>query len=359
VCLVQASKCALPQPDDVLELAAPKCFLDEGSSSAPFKDGDKTVHPKQLSEAIQKVMRAQLQAGTQVGMQVSVYYKGRQVANVCGGVYRSMSEGGDTWKAVDPSTLFMSYSVCKGVAAAGLMTCVDRGECKYDDRVSEKWSAFAQGDKAAVTIADAVSHRAGMPGITMRFLPVVAAHVAAAARGWKSAWCAGTAFIENYRPEWTPGTGALYHYVSFSWIIGGIVERVSGLHIHRLVLDRVAAPLNQQGNMYVGLLPGSEQDRAARLEVPHAYTPLPAGWGSPDELASDAEEQAGGSSALESQEHAAGSAGALLRKRFFGWIESSIFVGAGNSWAWRQVCLPSSNGFFTAGALGCMYGALS
>ena len=34
-------------------------------------------------------------------------------------------------------------------------------------------------------------------------------------------------------------------------------------------------------------------------------------------------------------------------------------IRAGNSALWRSVCLPSSNGFFTAGALARMYGALT
>jgi hypothetical protein len=42
-----------------------------------------------------------------------------------------------------------------------------------------------------------------------------------------------------------------------------------------------------------------------------------------------------------------------------GWIESFLFCTIGNSDVWRNVCLPSSNGFFTANALGRMYGALA
>ena len=57
--------------------------------------------------------------------------------------------------------------------------------------------------------------------------PMRTAHILALARGWQSAWQSGLRFIENYTPEWAPGTSAQYHYVSFSWIIGGIVERVS------------------------------------------------------------------------------------------------------------------------------------
>jgi CubicO group peptidase (beta-lactamase class C family) len=344
---VQASRRSVPLPADIVDLAPPKCFLDEGSLAA-FKDKDrnKAIDPRRLNDAIEELMLRQLEAGTQVGMQVSVYYKGLHVAHVCGGVYRSM-EGwaANDWKAVDPSTLFMSYSVCKGVAAAGLMTCVDRGECAYEDKVSSQWAAFAQGGKGDVTIADAVSHRAGMPGITLSFLPVVAAHAAAAVGGWSRAWRAGLAFIENYKPEWPPGSAALYHYVSFSWIIGGIIERVSGQHIHQLVRDRVAAPLHQHGNMFVGLLPRPEHARAARLETPHAYAPLPEGWGAPDEPAEAAP--------------TGGEARGSLSKRLLAWLESSVFVAAGNAGLWRRVCLPSSNGFFTAHALGSMYGALS
>lgn len=107
-------------------------------------------------------------------MAISVYYKGQEVAHVCGGVYRSMGGARDEWKAVDPNTLFMSYSVCKGVAATGLMTCVDRGECRYLDTVSALWPEFKRGGKGNVTIADAISHRAGMPGLKPSFLAVVA-----------------------------------------------------------------------------------------------------------------------------------------------------------------------------------------
>ncbi len=66
---------------------------------------------------------------TQVGMSVCVYYQGRQVANVCGGVYQSL-EDGSSWAPVTPATLFMAYSVVKGVAATALLTCVDAGGCR-------------------------------------------------------------------------------------------------------------------------------------------------------------------------------------------------------------------------------------
>jgi aarF domain-containing kinase len=135
-----------------------------------------------------------------------------------------------------------------------------------------------------------------------------------------------------------------YHYVSFSWIIGGIVERVSGLHIHDLVCQRVSAPLGQDGNMLVGLLPPALQHRAARLETPQVFSPLPLGWNGEGEGDGEGSERGGGEG---------------LKQRVFSWLEGWVFVAAGNAALWRKVCLPSSNGFFTADALARMYGALT
>ena len=173
IALERVSRRSVPRPEDIVRFAAPESFLAE-SDLAPFANADRIIEPKRVSDDIQDLMRSQLAAGTQIGMAVSVYYKGQEVAHVCGGVYRSMGGARDEWKAVDPNTLFMSYSVCKGVAATGLMTCVDRGECRYLDTVSALWPEFKRGGKGNVTIADAISHRAGMPGLKPSFLAVVA-----------------------------------------------------------------------------------------------------------------------------------------------------------------------------------------
>ena len=41
------------------------------------------------------------------------------------------------------------------------------------------------------------------------------------------------------------------------------------------------------------------------------------------------------------------------------WLECCILVAVGNSVAWSQLCLPSSNGYFTAIGVARMYGALA
>jgi CubicO group peptidase (beta-lactamase class C family) len=107
-------------------------------------------------------MRRQLASGRQVGIAVVVYHHGQEICHVCGGIFRAAGSGwGRDWSPVDGDTLFMGCSAVKGVAATCLMSCVDRGEVSYQQAVSAVWPAFAARGKSAVTVADAVSHRAG------------------------------------------------------------------------------------------------------------------------------------------------------------------------------------------------------
>jgi CubicO group peptidase (beta-lactamase class C family) len=118
---------------------------------------------------------------------------------------------------------------------------------RYDQRVGDVWPAFTNGGKHDVLIQDAISHRAGMPNVSLR---VLLAHLF---KDMKRAWDRGIRHIEEYVPEWTPGTRAKYHYVSFSWIIGGILAGVNGgKMIGQIVEQRVANVLQCKDEIYVG-----------------------------------------------------------------------------------------------------------
>jgi len=83
-------------------------------------------------------------------------------------------------------------------------------------------------DKAELTVGEAIAHRGGLTDLTAK---VVMAHLASAVLGWRRAWDAGIASVEEHVPRWAGAREAGYHFVSWSWIIGGIVERVTGRHI--------------------------------------------------------------------------------------------------------------------------------
>ena len=177
VALLQAAVIRPPPPHEVLHRAPPRCItshsrMEDAFAAAPLRD------------AVIAAMRRQLASGRQVGIAVAVYHHGQEICHVCGGMFRAAGSGwGRDWSPVDGDTLFMGYSVVKGVAATCLMSCVDRGEVSYQQPVSAVWPAFAARGKSAVTVADAVSHRAGAYITSVRALCACVRACATHARG--------------------------------------------------------------------------------------------------------------------------------------------------------------------------------
>ena len=68
--------------------------------------------------AVQAVLSREIGAGRELGVQVYAYRHGRLQLAVVAGVHRPMGGGG--WASVEPETLFMAFSVAKGVAATGM-----------------------------------------------------------------------------------------------------------------------------------------------------------------------------------------------------------------------------------------------
>ena len=62
----------------------------------------------------------------------------------------------------NPDTLALSFSTTKGIASTVLHRLAERGELAYDEPVATYWPEFAQGGKERVTVADVLTHRAGL-----------------------------------------------------------------------------------------------------------------------------------------------------------------------------------------------------
>lgn len=67
------------------------------------------------------------------------------------------------------------------------------------------------------------------------------------------------------RPLWEPGTATGYHALTFGYIIGEVVRRVTGHPIAHVLGEQVGAPLGIAGSLFFGV-PADQLDRTARLE---------------------------------------------------------------------------------------------
>ena len=272
--------------------------------------------------AVAALLRKQLAAGEHHGVAVAAFLHGAPLVHAWAG------------PGVNGSSLIMGASVAKGATAAALAVLHAKGMLDYSVRVSSLWPGFENG-KENVTVEQAISHRAGLctslpgPRALVQFLHCFYT------RGWRAMGDAGVAWIATLRPQWPPGTYAQYHPISFSWIVCGIVHGCTGgQHLRDLFVEHVAAPLQSASAMYLGVLPPHESRRVVRL-VRQTIAQM---W-----------RNTGAASFMVVR----------VLRLVVAWLEAVIMTAIFNAVVFREVCLPSSNGFWTAMSLARLYGAFA
>ena len=182
----------------------------------------------------------------EVGAAFCLYVDGADVVDLWGGVADPATGG--KWER---NTLQLHFSTTKGVAAICAAILNERGQLDYETPVAAYWPEFAAGGKEAVTVAQCMSHQAGLAAVDSPLSldeicdkePVLRA-------------------IEVQEPLWEPGTANGYHAITYGWIVGEILKRIDGRPIGRFLADEVAGTLGIDS--FIGL-PESEEHRVAQL----------------------------------------------------------------------------------------------
>lgn len=144
-----------------------------------------------------------------LGAAVSVWADSREVASLAGG-YQDR-EKTRPWTVATP-VLF--WSATKGPAAACLLHVCAAAGIALSRKVAEFWPEFAAQGKGDITIAELMSHQAGLSGLlenvdVMDYSAVVAGLAAQA-------------------PLWPPGSGHGYHPRTFGYLLDELLRRITG-----------------------------------------------------------------------------------------------------------------------------------
>jgi CubicO group peptidase (beta-lactamase class C family) len=186
------------------------------------------------------------------GAAVCVYHHGERVVDLWGGY--SDAEG-SLWRK---DTMAPSFSTTKGVASTLLHILADRGQIDYDAPVADYWPEFAQAGKADITIRQVMSHQSGLYHIRQMI-----DHV-----DRMLDWEHMIQAIEQTPPAHEPGKRTGYHGLTYGFIIGEVIQRVTGKPFAQLVQSEIARPLGLDG-LYIGA-PEKVLPRAARLIFPES-----------------------------------------------------------------------------------------
>jgi CubicO group peptidase (beta-lactamase class C family) len=236
---------------------AEKSVLPAGPVSAVVSG---TVAPG--FEPVREAFVANFRAGTEVGAAVSVYRHGREVVRLWGGIADPTT--GRPWRE---DTLQVVYSTTKSVPAACAHLLVQRGQLDLDAPVADYWPEFAAAGKERIPVRWLLSHQAGLP-VLDRPVPLADA----------LAWEPVVAALAAQAPVWEPGTAHGYHAMTYGWLVGEVVRRVSGRSPGTYFADEIAGPLGL--DFWIGL-PAAQAYRVGRLvEAPVTPSAGPA----PEEL---------------------------------------------------------------------------
>ena len=208
---------------------------------------DGTLNPEYLAVGASLVRQLRRHKG---GAAVCVYHRGRCVVDLWGG---TRNRDGDAWRS---DTMAPSFSTTKGVASTLVHIMVDRGLLDYDARVSKYWPEFARAGKARITLRHVLAHQSGLYHIRQMI------DHADRMLDWEYMIRA----IEDTRPIHAPGERTGYHGLTYGFIVGEILQRVTGQAFSDLVQSEIAQPLELDG-MYVGA-PAEVHGRAAELIWP-------------------------------------------------------------------------------------------
>lgn len=267
----------------------------------------------------------------EAGAACCVYVNGRPVVDLWGG--QANRAANTPW---DRNTIAAVASTTKGAAAICAHLLVQRGALELDAPVVKYWPEFGAAGKESILVRWLLSHQAGLPLIDgpLSFEEACAWHPVIRA-------------LEAQAPLWRPGTEHVYHSVTFGFLVGELVRRVTGKSLGTFFAEEIAAPLGLRA--WIGL-PEEQEAHVARVEYAAPF--------SLDEMLAGIIESTGLDRATAtSWMHAVWGADSVQARA--GTLGGSLDPASGctETRAWRAAEFPAANMFADARALARMYAA--
>src|SRR5271155_3471999 len=246
---------------------------------------------------------------SEVGAAAAVLLDGKSVVDIWGG--HADKAKTRPWTR---DTLVNVYSTTKGVTAICAHRLIDKGLIDIDAPVAKYWPEFAHAGKEKIPVRFLLSHRAGLPAVR-KPLEI----------GALFDWNAFPAALAEMEPWWVPGTTHGYHAITYGWLVGEVIRRITGKTPGTYFRDELAKPLGLDA--HIGL--GAEYD-SRTADMIAAPPPAP---GQPDIFAE----------VLNNPES--------VPAKAFGNPPWMFKPGLVNTREWRSAELPAANGHATARAL--------
>ncbi|MET8171570.1 serine hydrolase domain-containing protein [Streptomyces clavifer] len=261
--------------------------------------------------AVRDAFAANFTERDELGAAVTVLVDGSPVVDLWGGWADK-----DRTRPWERDTVVNVWSTTKGPTALCAHLLADRGLLDLDAPVALYWPEFAAAGKESVRVRHLLSHRAGLAGLRDP-------HTLADLYDWELT----TARLAATAPWWEPGTRSGYHAITYGFLVGEVVRRITGLLPGEFLRQEITGPL---GIDFTIGFPEKDAGRVAELVQPRT----------------DARAQA------------------ALFDRMEPVAIASILnpvtgTAAANTPEWRAAEIPAANGHGTARAVAALYGIVA
>src|SRR5437763_3271394 len=198
---------------------------------------------ERVRERLKPLFQENFEKFGELGAAVSIWQNGKPIVDLYGGFCDARHE--KPWNA---DTLVLIWSATKGIGSACVLHVLQEHRIGIDRTVAEFWPEFAQAAKERITLAQLLSHQAGVCALD--------------ARGDVLDYEAVIRALEAQAPLWSPGAAHGYHARTFGFLLDELVHRISGKPLSLYWQENFARPLGL--DFWIGL-PEKQNTRVATV----------------------------------------------------------------------------------------------
>jgi CubicO group peptidase (beta-lactamase class C family) len=149
-----------------------------------------------------------------------------------------------------PQALFWLFSASKPFISAQVHLLAERGAISLDDPVAAHWPEYASHGKDSITVRHVLTHRAGVPFASGSELGDALT---------MTCWHRAVRQAQEAKPRWPAGQVVAYHPMTWGFILGEVIRRVTGQPPASQLAAGILGPAGL-GDTHLGV-PDSARDR--------------------------------------------------------------------------------------------------
>src|SRR5215471_21663218 len=209
------------------------------------------LNADELRTRLEPVFKENFETFGELGAAISVWQNGKPILDLHGGFRDARRE-----RVWSEDTIVLIWSATKGLGSACLLHVLQEHKIDIKRRAEEFWPEFGQAGKEEITLAQLVSHQAGLAALDRKVDILDCPAVLDA--------------LERQEPNWPPGSAHGYHARTFGFLLDELVCRVAGVTLAEYWQKTFAEPLGL--DLWIGL-PEKENSRVATMYAAKSGNP--------------------------------------------------------------------------------------